>query len=78
MAHRKFASRSLELDEMFNRVADTRRESLILRTVAAALRADAYDLKVTSARLTSRSEQLRRSSASSKRTQECGVDLASS
>ena len=60
MDHRKFASRAPELDEVFNRVAANRRESLILRTVAAALRADADDLKLTSARLTSRSEQLRR------------------
>ena len=59
MAHRKFASRAPELDEMFNRIAATRRESLILRAVAASLRADSYNLKLASTQLASQSAQIR-------------------
>jgi len=60
-----YAWRTPELDETFTKVAATRHQSLILRAIAAELRAESNRLKVTAAKLTSQSTQLRatRSSA---------------
>jgi len=59
MENGKFAYRAPELDETFERITATRRESVILRAVAEALRADSHNLKLMAARLSTRSAQIR-------------------